>query len=70
MLRLTTGNVLKMRYDIIKLLEVNIGKTFSDINHTSLGQFPKATEIKTKINKWDPFELTSSYTAKETILKK
>ena len=36
----------------MKFLEENIGKTFSDINHTSvfLGQSPKATEIKPKIN--------------------
>ena len=35
---------LKIRYDTIKLLEENIGKTFSDINCTNvpLGQFPKA----------------------------
>ena len=32
----------------IKLLEENIGKTFSDINHTNnfIGQSPKAIEIK------------------------
>ena len=37
------------------LLQENIDKTFSDINHTNvfLGQSPKAIEIKTKINKWD-----------------
>ena len=44
---------LNIRYDTIKLLEGNIGKTFSDINRTSvfLGQSPKAIEIKAKINK-------------------
>ena len=44
---------LNIRHDTIKLLEENIGKTFSDINHTNvfLGQSPKAIEIKTKINK-------------------
>ena len=43
---------LNIRYDSIKLLEENIGKTFSDINHTHvfLGQSP--LEIKAKINKW------------------
>ena len=43
---------LNIRQDTIKLLEENIGKTFSDINHTNvfLDQSPKATEIK-KINK-------------------
>ena len=41
--------------DTIKLLEENIGKTFSDINHTDvfLSQSPKATEIKEKINQWE-----------------
>ena len=44
---------LNIRHDTIKLLEENIGKTFSDINHTSvfLSQSPKAIEIKAKINK-------------------
>ena len=46
---------LNIRYDTIKLLEESIGKTFSDINCSSvfLGQSPKAIEIKAKINKWD-----------------
>ena len=44
---------LKIRQDTIKLLEENIGKTFSDINLMNIfsGQSPKATEIKAKINK-------------------
>ena len=56
----------------MKLLEENIGKTFSDINRTNvfLDQSPKAIEIKTKINKWDLIKLTSIWTAKETINKK
>ena len=50
---------LNIRHDIVILLEENIGKTFSDINHTNifLGQSPKAIEIKTKINKWDLIKL-------------
>ena len=62
---------LSIRHDIIKLLEENIGKTFSDKNRTNvfLGQSPKAVEIKTKINKWDLIKLTSFCTAKETINK-
>ena len=46
---------LNVKQDTIKLLEENIGKTFSDINLTNVfsGQSPKATEIKTKINQWD-----------------
>ena len=63
---------LNIRQHIIKLLEVNIGKTFSDINPTNVfsGQSPKATEIKAKVNQWDPIKLTSFCTAKETIKKK
>ena len=58
-------------HDTIKLLEENIGKTFSDINHTIvfLGQSPKAIEINTKINKWDLTNLRRFSTAKETINK-
>ena len=43
---------LNVRQDTIKLLEENTGKTLSDISHTNvfLGQSPKETEIKTKIN--------------------
>ena len=42
---------LNVRQDPIKLLEENIGKTFSDIHCTNvfLGQYPKARKIKTKI---------------------
>ena len=65
---------LNIRHDIIKILEENRGKIFSDINHINvfLWQTPKATEIeiKTKINKWDLIKLTNFYIAKETIKKK
>ena len=47
--------------DTIKLLEMNIGKTFFDIRHSNLflDQSPKAKEIKAKINKWDLIKLES-----------
>ena len=53
---------LNIRHDTIKLLEENIGITFSDINSTNgfLGQSPKAIEIKPKINKWDLINLQAS----------
>ena len=42
---------LNIRQETIKLLEENIGKTFSDINLTNVfsGQSPKATEIRAKL---------------------
>ena len=63
---------LNVRQDTIKLLEGNIGKTFSDINCTNvfLSQSPKATEIKAKVNQWDLIKLTTFCTAKETMKKK
>ena len=62
---------LNIRQATIKLLEENIGKTFSDINLTNVfsGQSPKATEIKAKINQQDLIKLTSFCTAKETEKK-
>ena len=46
---------LNIRQDTIKLLEENIGKTFSDINLINVfsGQSSKATEIKAKVSQWD-----------------
>ena len=44
---------LNIRQDTIKLLEENIGKTFSDVNHSNifLGQSPKEIDTKAKVNK-------------------
>ena len=60
---------LKIRHNTIKLLEENIGETFSDINLTNVfsGQSPWTIEIKAKINKWDLIKPTSFCTAKEFI---
>ena len=62
---------LNIRYDTIKLLEENIGKTFSDINHSNvfLDQSPKVKEVNAKINKWNLVKLIDFFTAKQTINK-
>ena len=62
---------LNIRHDTMKLLEENIGKTFSDIHHNNvfLGLSSKAIEIKAKINKWDLIRFISFCTAKETLNK-
>ena len=55
----------------IKLLEENIGKTLSDINHSRIlyDPPPRILEIKAKISKWDLMKLKSFCTAKESISK-
>ena len=62
---------LNIRCDTIKLLGENIGKTFSDLNHSNifLDQSSKVKEIKAKINKWDLIKLKSFCTAKKTVNK-
>ena len=62
---------LNVRPETIKLLEENIDKTLSNINHSSIlyDPPPRLTEIKTKINKWDLIKLKSFCTTKETISK-
>ena len=62
---------LKVRPEIIKLLEENIGRTLNDINQSKIlyDPPPKVREIKTKVNKWDLIKLKSFCTAKESISK-
>ena len=57
--------------ETIKLLEENIGKTLSNMNHSRIlyDPPPRILEIKAKINKWDLMKLKSFCTAKETISK-
>ena len=62
---------LNVRPETIKLLEENIGKTLSDINHSRIlyDPPPRVMEIKAKINKWDLVKRKSFCTMKETISK-
>ena len=62
---------INIRPETIKLLEENIGKTPSDINHSRILYVPppRILEIEAKLNKWDLIKLKSFCTTKETISK-
>ena len=62
---------LNVRSEMIKLLEENLGKTLSDINHSRIlyDPAPRVMEIKAKINKRDLIKPKSFCTTKETISK-
>ena len=62
---------LNVKPETVKLLEENIGKTLSDINHSRIlyDLPPRILEIKAKINKWDLMKLKNFCTTKETISK-
>ena len=62
---------LNVRPETIKLLEENIGRTLSDINHSKIfcDPRPRLMEIKTKINKWDLIKIKSFCITQETISK-
>ena len=50
---------LNVRPETIKLLEENIGKTLSNINHSRIlyDPLPRVMEIQAKINKWNLLNL-------------
>ena len=62
---------LNVRPESIKLLEENIGKTLSNINHSRILYDPptRIMAVKAKINKWDLIKLKSFCITKETISK-
>ena len=58
---------LNVRPETIKLLEENIGKTHSDINHSRIlyDPPPRVLDIKAKISKWDLIKLKSFCTKRK-----
>ena len=62
---------LNVRTETVKLLEENLGKALSDINHSRIlyEPPPRVMEIKAKINKWDLIKLKNFCTMEETINK-
>ena len=62
---------INVRGEIIKLLEENIGRTPSDINHTQslYDPPPRMMEIKAKIKKLNLIKLKGFCTTKETTSK-
>ena len=62
---------LNLTPETIKLLEENIGKTLSDVNHSRIlyDPPPRTMDMKAKINKWDLIKLKSFFTMKESISK-
>ena len=63
---------LHVRPDSVKLLDENMNRTLSDMNHRNifLDLSPKAKEIKAKINKWGLIKCKGFCRAKETINKR
>ena len=62
---------LNVRPETVKLLEENIGRTLSNINHLKIFSTPppRVMEINIKINKWDLIKLKSFCTIKEATSK-
>ena len=58
---------LNVRPETMKLLEENIGKTLSDINHSRiLYDTPtRILEVKAKLNKWDLIKIKSFCTTRK-----
>ena len=62
---------LSVRPETIKLLEENINKTLSDINHSRIlyDPPPRILEIKAKINKWDLIKLKASVQQRKLLAR-
>ena len=61
---------LNITHDTIKVLEENIGRKISNIQHCNIFAmiYSKSRQIKEKINKWKYIKLKSLCTANETTL--
>ena len=61
---------LNVRPGTTKLLQENMGKTPSDINHSKIPYDPppRVMEIKAKISKWDLIKLKSFCTTKRNYI--
>ena len=58
---------LNVRSETIKLLEENIGKTLSNVNHSRILYDQPPRILEKKINKWDLNKIKSFCTTKETV---
>ena len=62
---------LNVSRNTIKVLEENIGRKISDIPRSNIltDMFPKARDIKERLNKWDLIKIKSFCMAKENSIK-
>ena len=62
-------HLIVLRVQVFRLLEENIGRTLSDINHSNILSDSLHRVMKIKINKWDLIKLKSSYIVNKTVNK-
>ena len=62
---------LNISHNTIKVLKENIGRKISDIPHNNIftDMFPRARDIKERINIWDFIKIKSSCMIKKTLPK-
>ena len=62
---------LNISCDTIKVRQENIGRKISDIPYSNIftNMFPRARDLKGRINKWDFIKIISFCTAKENSIK-
>ena len=62
---------LNISRDTIKVIQENIGRKISNISYSSIfiDMYPRARDIKERINKWDLIKIKSFCMAKENSTK-